>query len=95
VLTSRSSSGVILCHISKAVLSERRKPSLVSQLKIEHPLLPLEVTFSTSVFSPAAAAATVDLTQLVYLGRPYSQYAKVIIKYSYLDSIIQPQGWKA
>ena len=43
----------------------------------------------------AAPDATVDLTQLVYLGRPYSQYAKVIIKYSYLDSIIQPQGWKA
>lgn len=35
-----------------------------------------------------------DLTGLVYLGRPYSEYAKVIIKYSYLDSIIQPQGWK-
>jgi hypothetical protein len=40
-------------------------------------------------------AAAVNLTQLVYLGRPYSQYAKVIIKYSYLDSIIQPRGWKA
>ena len=43
----------------------------------------------------AASSATVDLNQLVYLGRPYSQYAKVIIKYSYLDSIIQPAGWKA
>ena len=29
------------------------------------------------------------------MGRPYSQYAKVVIKYSYLGSIIQPQGWKA
>jgi len=43
----------------------------------------------------AAADVTVDLNQLVYLGRPYSQFAKVIIKFSYLDSIIQPQGWKA
>ena len=43
----------------------------------------------------AAASSTVDLTQQVYLGRPYSQYAKVIIKYSYLDSIVQPAGWKA
>jgi pectin methylesterase-like acyl-CoA thioesterase len=43
----------------------------------------------------AASDATEELTQLVYLGRPYSQFAKVIIKFSYLDSIIQPQGWKA
>ncbi|KAH6664821.1 pectin lyase fold/virulence factor [Halenospora varia] len=43
----------------------------------------------------AAADATVDLTHLVYIGRPYSKYAKVIVKYSYLDSIIQPAGWKA
>jgi hypothetical protein len=43
----------------------------------------------------AAADTTVDLTDLVYLGRPYSKYATVIVKYSYLDSIIQPAGWKA
>ncbi|CZR59142.1 related to pectinesterase [Phialocephala subalpina] len=42
----------------------------------------------------AAPDATVDLTDLVYIGRPYSAYAKVIVKYSYLDSIIQPAGWK-
>lgn len=42
-----------------------------------------------------AASSTVDLTQMVYLGRPYSQYATVAIKYSYLDSSIQPAGWKA
>ncbi|KAI0379580.1 pectin lyase fold/virulence factor [Hypomontagnella monticulosa] len=42
----------------------------------------------------AAAAATVDLTGLVYLGRPYSQYALVVIKNSYLDKTIQPAGWK-
>ena len=50
--------------------------------------------FDQCLFS-AAPDVTVDLTQSVYLGRPYSQYAKVIIKYSYLDTIIQPQGWKA
>ncbi|KAI1761234.1 pectin lyase fold/virulence factor [Hypoxylon sp. FL1150] len=42
----------------------------------------------------AADAATVDLTGLVYLGRPYSQYASVVIKNSYLDDVIQPAGWK-
>ncbi|KAK0662639.1 Pectinesterase A [Lasiodiplodia hormozganensis] len=42
----------------------------------------------------AASTATVDLTQSVYLGRPYSQYALVVIKNSYLDNIIQPAGWK-
>ncbi|RSL90911.1 hypothetical protein CEP51_000508 [Fusarium floridanum] len=41
-----------------------------------------------------AASATVDLQGLVYLGRPYSAYALVVIKNSYLDSIIQPAGWK-
>jgi hypothetical protein len=43
----------------------------------------------------AAPDATVDLTDLVYIGRPYSKYATVVVKYSYLDSIIQPAGWKA
>ncbi|KAI1101628.1 pectin lyase fold/virulence factor [Jackrogersella minutella] len=42
----------------------------------------------------AADTATVDLTGLVYLGRPYSQYALVAIKNSYLDDVIQPAGWK-
>ncbi|KAI1387386.1 carbohydrate esterase family 8 protein [Hypoxylon trugodes] len=30
----------------------------------------------------------------VYLGRPYSEYAKVIFKNSYLDSMVHPVGWK-
>ncbi|KAH2549630.1 hypothetical protein KXW97_008733 [Aspergillus fumigatus] len=42
----------------------------------------------------AAPDATVDLTQTVYLGRPYSAYALVVIKNSYLSDIIQPAGWK-
>jgi pectin methylesterase-like acyl-CoA thioesterase len=42
----------------------------------------------------AAADATVDLTNTVYLGRPYSQYALVVVKNSYLTSIINPSGWK-
>ncbi|PVH85551.1 carbohydrate esterase family 8 protein, partial [Cadophora sp. DSE1049] len=42
----------------------------------------------------AAANATADLNQQVYLGRPYNAYARVVVKYSYLDSIIQPAGWK-
>ncbi|KAL1613932.1 hypothetical protein SLS54_010142 [Diplodia seriata] len=42
----------------------------------------------------AASTATVDLTQSVYLGRPYSKYALVVVKNSYLDNMIQPAGWK-
>ncbi|KAF4499819.1 pectinesterase [Fusarium agapanthi] len=41
-----------------------------------------------------APSATVDLQGQVYLGRPYSAYALVVIKNSYLDSTIQPAGWK-
>ncbi|KAH7173412.1 pectin lyase fold/virulence factor [Fusarium flagelliforme] len=41
-----------------------------------------------------AASSTVDLTGQVYIGRPYSAYALVVVKNSYLDSIIQPAGWK-
>ncbi|KIL86674.1 hypothetical protein FAVG1_09930 [Fusarium avenaceum] len=41
-----------------------------------------------------AASATADLEGQVYLGRPYSAYALVVIKNSYLDSTIQPAGWK-
>ncbi|OJJ96679.1 hypothetical protein ASPACDRAFT_34479, partial [Aspergillus aculeatus ATCC 16872] len=42
----------------------------------------------------AASDATVDLTELVYLGRPYSKYALVVVKNSYLTDIINPSGWK-
>ncbi|GFF27143.1 pectinesterase [Aspergillus udagawae] len=42
----------------------------------------------------AAPGATVDLTRSVYLGRPYSAYALVVVKNSYLSDIIQPSGWK-
>ncbi|PYH94282.1 pectin lyase-like protein [Aspergillus ellipticus CBS 707.79] len=42
----------------------------------------------------AAPDATVDLTELVYLGRPYSEYALVVVKNSYLTDIINPSGWK-
>ncbi|KAJ4124264.1 hypothetical protein NW768_009623 [Fusarium equiseti] len=41
-----------------------------------------------------AASSTVDLAGQVYLGRPYSAFALVVVKNSYLDSIIQPAGWK-
>ncbi|SPJ72004.1 related to pectinesterase [Fusarium torulosum] len=41
-----------------------------------------------------ADSATADLQGQVYLGRPYSAYALVVVKNSYLDSTIQPAGWK-
>ncbi|CAG7922363.1 unnamed protein product [Penicillium olsonii] len=49
--------------------------------------------FDQTLFT-AAADATVDLTQTVYLGRPYSQYASVVVKNSYLTDVINPSGWK-
>jgi pectin methylesterase-like acyl-CoA thioesterase len=41
-----------------------------------------------------APGATDDLTNTVYLGRPYSQYALVVVKNSYIDATINPSGWK-
>ncbi|KAL2888435.1 pectin lyase-like protein [Ceratocystis lukuohia] len=35
-----------------------------------------------------------SLSQSVYLGRPYNSYARVVVKQSYLGSIIAPAGWK-
>ncbi|CAG7975160.1 unnamed protein product [Penicillium salamii] len=49
--------------------------------------------FDQTLFT-AAADATVDLKGSVYLGRPYSQYALVVIKNSYLTDVINPSGWK-
>jgi len=40
----------------------------------------------------AAPNATSDLTNRVYLGRPYSAYALVVVKNSYIDSVINPSG---
>lgn len=42
----------------------------------------------------AAPNAVDDLTNKVYLGRPYSQYALVVVKNSYLDATIIPAAWK-
>lgn len=42
----------------------------------------------------SAPDATVDLTNKVYLGRPYSAYALVVVKNSYIDKVINPSGWK-
>ncbi|KGO57953.1 Pectinesterase, catalytic [Penicillium expansum] len=50
--------------------------------------------FDQTLFT-AAADATVDLTETIYLGRPYSQYALVVVKNSYLTDVINPSGWKA
>ena len=49
--------------------------------------------FDQCLFTAAPNAAT-DLTNKVYLGRPYSKYALVVVKNSYLDSTIIPVGWK-
>lgn len=49
--------------------------------------------FDNCLFTAAPGAAE-DLTNKVYLGRPYSQYALVVIKNSYIDSTIIPVGWK-
>lgn len=42
----------------------------------------------------AAPNAPDDLTNKVYLGRPYSQYSLVVVKNSYIDSTIIPVAWK-
>ncbi|KAF9691180.1 hypothetical protein EKO04_010841 [Ascochyta lentis] len=49
--------------------------------------------FDNCLFT-TAPGATDDLTNKVYLGRPYSAYALVVIKNSYIDSAIAPAGWK-
>jgi pectin methylesterase-like acyl-CoA thioesterase len=49
--------------------------------------------FDQCLFTTAPNVAE-DLTNKVYLGRPYSQYALVVVKNSYIDSVIIPAGWK-
>lgn len=49
--------------------------------------------FDNCLFTTAPGVTT-DLTNSVYLGRPYSAYALVVIKNSYIDSTIAPAGWK-
>lgn len=42
----------------------------------------------------AASGYSSALQNGVYLGRPYSKYAKVVYKNSNLDSVVNPAGWK-
>jgi pectin methylesterase-like acyl-CoA thioesterase len=48
--------------------------------------------FDQCLFTSAPGAT--DLINSVYLGRPYSQYALVVVKNSFLDKTIIPAGWK-
>lgn len=43
----------------------------------------------------AAFYAPTDPKKAVYLGRPRSEYALVVVKNSYLSSVINPSGWEA
>ncbi|KAJ6117721.1 Pectinesterase catalytic [Penicillium capsulatum] len=43
----------------------------------------------------AAYFTQADLTQAVYLGRPLSEYALVVVKNSYLANVIEPSGWES
>jgi len=45
--------------------------------------------FDKCLFTQAPSISA-DLSGTMYLGRPYSAYAKVMIKYSYLDKIVNP-----
>ncbi|KAJ5715625.1 Pectinesterase catalytic [Penicillium malachiteum] len=49
--------------------------------------------FDQCLFDAAPNAAE-DLTRSVFLGRPFAEYAFVVVKYSYLSSIINPSGWE-
>lgn len=49
--------------------------------------------FDQCYFGPAFLAP--DLTEAVYLGRPRSEYALVVVKHSYLGNVINPSGWEA
>ncbi|KAJ5937084.1 Pectinesterase catalytic, partial [Penicillium verhagenii] len=40
-----------------------------------------------------APSSTADLTGSVFLGRPGSEYALVVVKMSYLTDVINPSGW--
>ncbi|KAJ5741184.1 pectin lyase-like protein [Penicillium malachiteum] len=41
-----------------------------------------------------APSVTKDLTGSVFLGRPFAEYALVVVKYSHLSSIVNPSGWE-
>lgn len=49
--------------------------------------------FDQCLFTTAPGAID-DLTNTVFLGRPYSAYALVVVKNSYIDKLVSPSGWK-
>lgn len=86
--------GYSLSYFKGCTLAAKRAKSCITAQSRASSSATGGYVFDQCLFT-AAASANTDLTQLVYLGRPYSQYARVIVKYSYLDSTIQPAGWKA
>ncbi|KZP16278.1 carbohydrate esterase family 8 protein [Athelia psychrophila] len=47
-----------------------------------------------SCYIEAAASATTSLTGKVFLGRPWTEYARAVFKYCSLSSIINSAGWE-
>ncbi|KKK18213.1 hypothetical protein AOCH_001923 [Aspergillus ochraceoroseus] len=72
--------------------AKRQKSAITAQSRASSSALGGYV-FDQCLFE-SAPDATVDLTQSVYLGRPYSEYALVVVKNSYLTDTINPAGWK-
>ncbi|KAG9677434.1 carbohydrate esterase family 8 protein, partial [Aureobasidium melanogenum] len=72
--------------------AQRQKSAMTAQSRASSSAIGGYI-FDQCLFT-AATDATVDLTDSVYLGRPYSAYALVVVKNSYLDDVINPSGWK-
>jgi hypothetical protein len=93
VLACHSSSGGILCHISRLYNRSEESQVLCHSSKPSILFCRWRLRFRPVSFHRCSRCDRRSHPTGLF-GRPYSQYAKVI-KYSYLDSIIQPQGWKA
>ncbi|KAK8210151.1 hypothetical protein M8818_003639 [Zalaria obscura] len=72
--------------------SKRAKSCITAQSRADSSAIGGYI-FDQCLFTEADGVSS-DVDGTVYLGRPYSAYALVVVKNSYLDSVISPSGWK-
>lgn len=74
------------------IAAKRKSSAITAHSRASSSAVGIYVFDQCLVTAPSSYSSAIQSS--VYLGRPYSAYARVVYKYSYLDSIVAPAGWK-
>ncbi|MCJ1309857.1 hypothetical protein MMC25_003518 [Agyrium rufum] len=85
--------GYSAAYFKGSVIAAKRKSSAMTAQSRAGATSVGGYVFDQCLFTQATDYPT-SLAGQVFLGRPYSAFAIVVIKNSYLDAVVNPSGWK-